>query len=327
MQWRMLGRRGRHASWTVVGDPAQSSWPLPAESATAREEALQGRDQNAFRLTTNYRNSREIFELAADYARAAIPGADLPTAVRETGVDPVLSEVDHGWARGSGPRRDRGADRRARGHGGRRRPGRLGGRGRRLARRRATSPGCRCSERSRPRASSSTASWSSSRTGSWPSRLSGPRTLYVVLTRATQRLHVVGTTQRLAVARLAPIDDGCAAARPVEQVLAQPGLGAHPAARGRRDHRSSGAAAPTTTCWATYPSSRGRPGRGRRFDRLVCVPFAQIRERGFEVHRDDDTALQHRDRPRDHRRRSPTSRRSRRANPCAQAGHGRVHRR
>ena len=29
MQWRMLGRRGRHASWTVVGDPAQSSWPLP----------------------------------------------------------------------------------------------------------------------------------------------------------------------------------------------------------------------------------------------------------------------------------------------------------
>ena len=52
-------------------------------------EALQGRDQNAFRLSTNYRNSREIFELAADYARAAIPGADLPRAVRETGVEPA----------------------------------------------------------------------------------------------------------------------------------------------------------------------------------------------------------------------------------------------
>ena len=27
MQWRMVGRRGRIASWTIVGDPAQSSWP------------------------------------------------------------------------------------------------------------------------------------------------------------------------------------------------------------------------------------------------------------------------------------------------------------
>ncbi len=33
MQWRMLGRRGRHASWTIVGDAAQSSWPLPVEAA------------------------------------------------------------------------------------------------------------------------------------------------------------------------------------------------------------------------------------------------------------------------------------------------------
>jgi DNA helicase IV len=29
MQWRMVGRRGRTASWTIVGDPAQSSWPVP----------------------------------------------------------------------------------------------------------------------------------------------------------------------------------------------------------------------------------------------------------------------------------------------------------
>jgi hypothetical protein len=94
MQWRMLGRRGRHASWTIVGDAAQSSWPLPAEAAEARAEALGGRDQSAFRLSTNYRNSREIFELAADYARAVIPEADLPIAVRETGIEPVLATVD-----------------------------------------------------------------------------------------------------------------------------------------------------------------------------------------------------------------------------------------
>ncbi|MDP9319399.1 MAG: AAA family ATPase, partial [Actinomycetota bacterium] len=48
MQWRMLGRRGRGASWTVVGDAAQSSWPLPAEAAAAREDALRGKDHNAF---------------------------------------------------------------------------------------------------------------------------------------------------------------------------------------------------------------------------------------------------------------------------------------
>lgn len=40
MQWRMVGRRGRHATWTVVGDPAQSSWSEPDEAAEARDEAL-----------------------------------------------------------------------------------------------------------------------------------------------------------------------------------------------------------------------------------------------------------------------------------------------
>jgi len=93
MQWRMIGRRGRHASWTIVGDPAQSSWPLPEEATAARKAALRGREQSHFRLSTNYRNSREIFELAAGYARANIPDADLPHAVRETGVEPVISAL------------------------------------------------------------------------------------------------------------------------------------------------------------------------------------------------------------------------------------------
>ncbi|HEY7045158.1 MAG TPA: UvrD-helicase domain-containing protein [Nocardioidaceae bacterium] len=94
MQWRMVGRRGRYASWTIVGDPAQSSWSRPDEAATARADALRGKDQNAFRLSTNYRNSREIFELAADVARTWIPGADLPDAVRETGVAPRIHDVE-----------------------------------------------------------------------------------------------------------------------------------------------------------------------------------------------------------------------------------------
>ncbi len=95
MQWRMIGRRGRHASWTIVGDAAQSSWSRPDEATAAREDALRGKDRNAFRLSTNYRNSQEIYALAAEVARAAIPGADLPVAVRETGIEPRIHEVDY----------------------------------------------------------------------------------------------------------------------------------------------------------------------------------------------------------------------------------------
>ncbi|MFB9314257.1 HelD family protein [Nocardioides plantarum] len=88
MQWRMVGRRGRAASWTIVGDPAQSSWPIPAESAAARAEALAGKALHEFHLSTNYRNSSEIYAFAASYAERVGLDADLPTAVRSTGVEP-----------------------------------------------------------------------------------------------------------------------------------------------------------------------------------------------------------------------------------------------
>ncbi|MFT4286315.1 HelD family protein [Nocardioides sp.] len=90
MQWRMVGRRGRTASWTIVGDPAQSSWPVPAEAAEARAEALAGKPVHEFHLATNYRNSAEIYEFAADYAQRVGLDADLPTAVRSTGIPPVV---------------------------------------------------------------------------------------------------------------------------------------------------------------------------------------------------------------------------------------------
>ena len=92
MQWRMVGRRGRTASWTIVGDPAQSSWPIPAEADAARAEALAGKAIHSFRLATNYRNSSEIYAYAAAYAERVGLDADLPTAVRSTGIDPVVIE-------------------------------------------------------------------------------------------------------------------------------------------------------------------------------------------------------------------------------------------
>ncbi|MFD7232198.1 HelD family protein [Streptomyces sp. NPDC059881] len=88
MQWRMVGRRGRHATWTVVGDPAQSSWSDPDEAAEARDEALGTRPRRRFDLTVNYRNPSEIAELAARVLALAMPGMEAPRAVRSTGLTP-----------------------------------------------------------------------------------------------------------------------------------------------------------------------------------------------------------------------------------------------
>ncbi|MFD8392907.1 HelD family protein [Streptomyces sp. NPDC059680] len=98
MQWRMVGRRGRHATWTVVGDPAQSSWSDPDEAAEARDEALGTRPRRRFELTVNYRNPAEIAELAAKVLALAMPGSEAPSAVRSTGVEPrfVRTNVEHG---------------------------------------------------------------------------------------------------------------------------------------------------------------------------------------------------------------------------------------
>lgn len=94
MQWRMLGRRGRQASWTVVGDAAQSSWPTPEESRTAREEAFAGQPRRSFHMRTNYRNAREIFDYAAAMITRFEPQADIPEAVRDTGIPVVELHTD-----------------------------------------------------------------------------------------------------------------------------------------------------------------------------------------------------------------------------------------
>ena len=98
MQWRMVGRRGRQATWTVVGDPAQSSWPDPEEAAQARAEALGDRPRRRFELTVNYRNPAEVASLANRVLALAMPGTTPPRAVRSTGLRPrftVVRDVDH----------------------------------------------------------------------------------------------------------------------------------------------------------------------------------------------------------------------------------------
>lgn len=90
MQWRMLRRRGSQASWTIVGDPAQSSWPDLGESEHALTELIGSAPHRSYRLSTNYRSPAEVFRLAADVVRRDYPQADLPQAVRSTGVEPLL---------------------------------------------------------------------------------------------------------------------------------------------------------------------------------------------------------------------------------------------
>ena len=90
MQWRMLRRRGASASWTIVGDPAQSSWPDPDETARALRELVGTAPVRRFRMSTNYRSPAEVFDLAAAVVVQAFPEADLPKAVRSTGVAPRL---------------------------------------------------------------------------------------------------------------------------------------------------------------------------------------------------------------------------------------------
>uniref|UniRef100_UPI0030F45D2A HelD family protein n=1 Tax=Streptomyces sp. GSL17-111 TaxID=3121596 RepID=UPI0030F45D2A len=102
MQWRMVGRRGRQATWTVVGDPAQSSWSDQDDAAEARREALGTRPRRRFELTVNYRNPSEIAELASRVLALAMPGTQPPKAVRSTGLVPRFAVV--GGSGGSGGR-------------------------------------------------------------------------------------------------------------------------------------------------------------------------------------------------------------------------------
>lgn len=88
MQWRMVGRRGRSASWTVVGDAAQASWPGAREAREARGEAFGAQERRQFHMETNYRNAREVFDYARKVILRHVPDADIPNAVRETGVEP-----------------------------------------------------------------------------------------------------------------------------------------------------------------------------------------------------------------------------------------------
>ena len=90
LQWRMLARRARGATWTVVGDWVQSAWPDVEEVRTAMATSLGKARLREATLSTNYRTGTEVAALAARVLARIDPSAVPPAAVRSTGVEPLL---------------------------------------------------------------------------------------------------------------------------------------------------------------------------------------------------------------------------------------------
>ena len=94
MQWRMIARRARGATWTVVGDWVQSAWPDVQEVRDALAGVLGKSRLRSVELTTNYRTSTEVAALAARLLARIDPDLQAPKAVRSTGIEPLLVEGD-----------------------------------------------------------------------------------------------------------------------------------------------------------------------------------------------------------------------------------------
>jgi superfamily I DNA/RNA helicase len=87
-EWRMLLRRCPSRSFTIVGDRAQARHGF-AESWEARLARVGFGSIRIASLGVNYRTPSEVMVEAEPVIRAAIPDANVPTAVRESGL-PVI---------------------------------------------------------------------------------------------------------------------------------------------------------------------------------------------------------------------------------------------
>lgn len=83
-EWRMLIARCPSRSFTVVGDRAQARHGF-TESWVDRLARVGLRDVGIAHLGVNYRTPAEVMEVAAPAVLAAIPDANVPTSVRESG--------------------------------------------------------------------------------------------------------------------------------------------------------------------------------------------------------------------------------------------------
>lgn len=91
MEWRMIMRRVRGQSLTIVGDLAQRS----ASTARSWDDLLPRELHEARRqdLTVNYRSPAEIHALAVRVLQDYAPGVQPSTALRHAGVEPTFEQV------------------------------------------------------------------------------------------------------------------------------------------------------------------------------------------------------------------------------------------
>jgi DNA helicase IV len=101
MQLRMLSRRSLSGSMTVVGDIAQATGPLAPrrwEDQLAHLPTRRGAQQVV--LTVNYRTPAEIMELAGRVLAVAAPWLRVPESVRTGDAEPARTAVPPGEDRG-----------------------------------------------------------------------------------------------------------------------------------------------------------------------------------------------------------------------------------
>ncbi|BAD56752.1 HelD family protein [Nocardia farcinica] len=93
MAWRMVMRRIPNRWMTVVGDVAQTGDPAGAASWQQVLEPYVAQRWKLTELTVNYRTPAEIMTVAADVLAAIDPAATAPRSVRETGHRPRAERV------------------------------------------------------------------------------------------------------------------------------------------------------------------------------------------------------------------------------------------
>lgn len=86
MQWRMVARRARGNSMTIVGDLAQRSVGEPGDWSEHLPESIGDWDYQE--LTVNYRSPAEVGDLSAAILGELAPSLSPSTAIREVGHRP-----------------------------------------------------------------------------------------------------------------------------------------------------------------------------------------------------------------------------------------------
>jgi DNA helicase IV len=93
MQWRMIARRSRSRSITVLGDIGQAGGAWAPTDWNEVIDILRAETATVAELTLNYRTPAEIAHLADAVLAAAAPALRPPRSVREAGESPAFREV------------------------------------------------------------------------------------------------------------------------------------------------------------------------------------------------------------------------------------------